>query len=356
MGLWAGVTTTGLILPSLWLLSSPRIYSAAIIGGQFFVIGGLFFAFMGVEGVSRRTGNLWMAGIFWALAAGTRLLTAAQVLFISSTVVVVLILLSPSERRLPEVLRAAAAVGIPLLLGFVALGWYNAARFGSPFESGLRYQLTWSNLNLNHGQLFALKYVLPNLYNYILLPFATQAGFPFVAARSAIFPPFFDPSNFAAYHAEALAGLIVGAPFLIFALLPCAAIFQKLKASTAKLERQNLKPASTLQDWICIGLLGSSLISLLSVSFYFYITMRYLADFTLTLVLVAVIGFWQGLSLQPASGIKRTAYSISAGALALWSIGMSILLAAAVSNPFSTLNPHLFQQILALARLLSGHS
>jgi hypothetical protein len=39
-------------------------------------------------------------------------------------------------------MAALLAFGAPLVFGAIALGWYNWARFDSPFEFGMRYQLT----------------------------------------------------------------------------------------------------------------------------------------------------------------------------------------------------------------------
>ncbi|HUF40256.1 MAG TPA: hypothetical protein VMN57_17165, partial [Anaerolineales bacterium] len=58
--------------PLLWLFTRPNVYEAAIAGGQFFLMGGLFFAFTAFtrEPVSGR--RLALAGLLWGLAANTR--------------------------------------------------------------------------------------------------------------------------------------------------------------------------------------------------------------------------------------------------------------------------------------------
>ncbi len=332
--LWAAIFTAGLILPTLWLLVSPRIYSAAIAGSQFFLIGGLYFAYSALENNRRRTTFLWIASVLWSFGIGTRLSILGEVLFLAVTVATMLFILGTRDGKRSTMSTTLAALGIPLAITLLTLGWYNTVRFGSPIETGLRYQLTWTNLNRNRQQLVSSKYVFPNLYNYILSPVKTVPSFPFINARSPTFPPFLDPSQFSNYHAEDLAGLLVGAPFLLFALLPIADFLQRHFTGTKKSVGITQQADPRLYDWVCVGLLGASVISILTVSCYFYIAMRYLADFTLTLSLLAILGFWQGLALYPDSAAKRTLYSIGGQGLAAWSVGMSILLASSVSNPF----------------------
>jgi len=337
MPIWAlltGLFTAGLVLPTLWLLVSPRIYSAAIAGSQFFLLGGLYFAYSALENISGRTRNLCLASVLWALGIGTRLSILGEVLFLAAMIAILVLILQAKERNRSTAFSTLAALGIPLAVSLLILGWYNTVRFGSPLETGLRYALTGINLNKNAPQLVSIKYVLPNLYNYIFLPVRIVKDFPFINASSPTFPPFYDPSQYNSYHAEDLTGLLVGAPFVLFSLIPVAGLLQKRVSGKQKSPDISPKAEQEIHDWVCIGLCGASAISFLTVSCYFYITMRYLADFTLTLNLLAILGFWQGLAIRPLSDAKRILYSIGGVGLAAWSVGMSILLASSISNPF----------------------
>ena len=67
---------------------------------------------------------------------------------------------------------------VPLVVMILLLLWYNAARFGSLFEFGYRYQLTLLQMPKHYDELFSTAYVLPNLYNYFLNPFTLARDFP----------------------------------------------------------------------------------------------------------------------------------------------------------------------------------
>ena len=223
-----GITTTGLIVPIIWMLNMPRIYQAAIFSCQFFLIGGLYFAYTALEQDTIHTGKLWIAGLFWSMAIASRATLLGSVLFLIVTILIMLIRQFHQTRNRMGLLLKIAAMVIPMAVTLIALGSYNIARFGSGFEFGLRYQLTLSNLNKIYDQVFSSQYISPNLYNYLLLPFQTQPRFPFIKAQPGVVPRFLADLKLGNYQTEAITGILFSAPFLLFVFWPAISLTDRI--------------------------------------------------------------------------------------------------------------------------------
>ncbi len=328
-----GITTSGLIVPIIWMLNMPRIYQAAIFSCQFFLIGGLYFAYTALEAETIHTGKLWIAGIFSAMAIASRATLLGSVLFLIVTVLIMLVRQFHQSKDRMGLFPNLAAIVIPMAITLIALGWYNIARFGSVLEFGLRYQLTLSNLNKIYDQVFSSKYIFPNLYNYLLLPFQIQARFPFIKAQAGVVPPFLDGLRLANYQTEAITGILFSAPFLLFIFWPAISLTDRFTTTGRKNQSSNraVEDPGALYRWISASLLGASIISFSILQITFYITMRYMADFTFTMAPLAVMGFWQGFyNLKP--GVKRTLFSVGGIVLSWLSIGISALLVIGYSK------------------------
>ncbi|MEW6404160.1 MAG: hypothetical protein AB1649_20380 [Chloroflexota bacterium] len=80
---FSSIALIGLILPISWSLGVPNVYEAAIGAGQFFLMGGIYFALLAAtSNESFRKWNLFFAGVFWACAVGSRALSVLSVLFL----------------------------------------------------------------------------------------------------------------------------------------------------------------------------------------------------------------------------------------------------------------------------------
>lgn len=133
---WAVVPpllAVGFFNPFFYMLSLPAVYQAAISSAQFFLLGGLYFAFQSFFSVKRRP--LWLAltGLFWSGAFWSRLNLAPAVGLLAA-LTLWKVLRSPKPGRF----LAAAALAAPLLVAAAGLGGYNYARFGSVLETGHR--------------------------------------------------------------------------------------------------------------------------------------------------------------------------------------------------------------------------
>jgi hypothetical protein len=160
-----------------WVLARRvSIWEPSISAGNFFLMGMLACGYRALN--SRRPwGWLAASGLSLGLATGSRpTLAVAGVGFLVLAASVVLAggsLKSARDRLMP-----ALAACIPLAAVAAGLLAYNWARFGDPFELGLKYQLsTWNERHVAH---FALSNIPYNFYLYFLSPPQWGRYFPFV--------------------------------------------------------------------------------------------------------------------------------------------------------------------------------
>ncbi len=341
-----GVVVAGLAAPLPWMLSNAAIYEAAIAAGQFFLIAGLYAAFVALDRDTPAPGQLALAGGLWTLAVGSRLAAVIPVAFLTF-MTMLWILRRVGRTDAPKtIVQNAVALALPLACGAVALSWYNWARFGSIFETGQRFQLTFTNLHASYSQAFSFSYVLPNLWFYLFNPISLQAKFPFFGLAYRSLPSALDVSNLPLYHLEDIAGAALTVPFLLFAAV--AVVGTRLGRGPRRSGASNDPPAEALA-WIRLCLIGSSLLSFLALLAYFYVAMRFQADFIPAAVILAALGLWEGyLSVQEKSAARRI-YIAVACLLAAISILMSLGLPLAVGfRRYLRLNPKLFRQIQRL--------
>jgi hypothetical protein len=208
--------------------------------------------------------------------------------------------------------RFFLALGIPLVLGAVCLGWYNWVRFDSLFEFGLKYQLNYLNYLKAH-QFFSTSYLPANLFNYFLNPFEIRRGFPFLRAMLAEEKLVFGTLIPEAYYPEPVTGMIYTSPFLLFAFV---AGYSVVKGQFSK----SLK-------WVCIMLASSALLAFTTFLLYFFGTMRFLADGIPSVAVFSLIGFWQGIKLFDQNRLRKIGSSAFGIILGIWTVAASLLLA-----------------------------
>lgn len=331
------IVLAGLILPVLWSLNVPNVYEAAIGAGQFFLIGGVYFAFSAFEGdASINRLNLFLAGVFWACAVGSRAITALSVIFLTVLTAFWIVKNLPKPINWNRGLREIVSLFIPLVFGAIAIGWYNWARFESPLEFGLRYQITIFNLNEQMKLTFQPDYFLLNLYAYIFQPFTFISRFPFI--QPITINSLFETLKLAApkiYAGGRVSGILFFAPFLVLALRP---LFSKQKISSS-----NTRP----YRFIIYLLGGSFIISFTSILFYFFGQTRFLLDIISQITLLAIIGYWEIIQIRLNSTSKRTKYLvILANLLIVVTMIASFLLAfSSETNRMEKLNPMLMEKI-----------
>ena len=321
---WAillGIAFAGLANPILNVLMRGLIYDAAIISGQFFLISGLYWLFVGFNR-PYSTYLFFLAGLFFTLAVGSRTTLVVAIAFLS-----IIILMWAFKTQRDRAFVLITAFGLPLLIGAILYTAYNYARFDSIIEFGLRYQLTVFNFNESLDKTFSLAYISSNLYKTLLTPFELHEKFPFIFAVPAAAPAWLgkDYPDFFLLYKEDITGLLIGSPFIIFSL------FARPNKNTR---------------WIFVSLAGSCFLTFFTLQVFFFTTMRYLLDLTPALSLLAVIGFWQSLAFYKNRPIARSILSIVCISLIIYSIVISFLLAISGDiKDFSGFSPDLLQKL-----------
>jgi hypothetical protein len=292
-----GIAFTALANPILFMLIEARIYEGAIIAGQCFLIGGLYWLCVGFNKSSLL--SLSLAGIFFVFAIGSRTTLVPSVALIS-----VIVLIWAVKTGQTKVWSLLLAFGVPLLLGAILYAWYNVVRFGSITEFGFRYQLTSYNLYESMDETYSPVYFLPNTYKSLFNSLEWRTTVPHLFPTRWDGPTWLekDHPKFYLLLAESITGIFIATPFLVFAFL-------------TNWKNKNI-------NWILFSLAGATLGAFITMQGFFFTAMRYLLDFTPTLALLAVIGFWQSLEAHKLRWLIITIGII----LFIYSIGMSFLL------------------------------
>jgi hypothetical protein len=328
----SSILLAGLASPTTFLLGNyvgGRVYEAAISGGQFFMMGGLLAA---VNALERRTPAVWLAlaGSLWALAIGTRINLIVPIGFMTLMVAGWML---AREKIALRALTKLAHLALPLALGLAALGWYNWARFGFVLETGYNYT---TNTALQVGRefkdAFDPVFVVQNLWSYLLTLPDIGPVFPYVSARRASTAPIFDWYSLPdLYSAQTLTGLLFTVPFILFAFVPLIRLVQRRpdgQDKAAAFEGQNPR----LLNWMVLTLSGAVLATSGVLLTYYWVAERFLADVMPTLILLSVLGFWQGFGWIPKGILWEKVYAGLGVSAAAVSIAASTLIAISVND------------------------
>lgn len=300
----------GLITPwTYMLINEPngRIYEAAISGTQFFLVSGFMVAVVALDRPVPSSLLLASAGFLWALAIGTRLVIALPVGFLS--IMIAYRLWQTMHWSPLSFAGKLSSLSLPLILCLIGSGWYNWARFGSPTETGISYQL--AGVNQNYGNaLFSPAYFVQNLYTYLFHPPSVTPQFPFLYPREI-----------------AGVGLLFIAPFTIFAILSVTPLLRKMPLRSSSSPKTH---GMDFLDWIITSLLGSFLSAFALLLISLWTMIRYLADFMPALTILSILGFWQGYQFLNQSPRYQRIYSTLGIILAGASITVNILLSISV--------------------------
>ncbi len=344
-----GILAAGLVSPIPWMLGRAAIYEATIAGGQFFLIVGLYFAYSAIEKPAVSHSRLFIAALFWAFAAGSRTIILIPAAFLTLLICVWTLRNNGKTKQLLKAAPKLLTLGLPLVFGSLSIGWYNWSRFGSVFETGLRYTLTFHNLDKFYGESFSLFYVLPSLWIYLFNPIEIQARFPFVLATYGHFPSFLSLSKPNIYHSDQITGLAFCVPFILFSVVSVVNAVSLISQRLIKRHPTTDEGKGEALLWISICLAGSGFLTFAAILFYFNITMRFLAEFIPSLMLLSILGVWQGYHLLQRKPLGRHIYVFFTLYLAVVTILVSLLLAMSENyNRFQHYNPHLMKQLIQL--------
>jgi hypothetical protein len=202
-----------------------------------------------------------------------------------------------------------------------------------------------TNLNDPAAKTFSASFLVSNLGMYLFTPVQLQSAFPFTLPLTGQVPAILSPF-ISEHHTEELTGLFVCAPFgllAVLSLIRTGSLFRK------KFNRISAAPMSADSEfllWNLVSLLGMALLTFSIILLYFNVTMRFLAELMSGLVLLSVLGFWQGyMWLQNKASIQKL-YTTLSLLLVFSSILISLLLAiTSYNNNFQRFNPHLLRLI-----------
>ena len=164
-----------------YLLKRPSTYEYAILSGAAFVMLALWQWLLAAnqpeEKHSRICLHLTLGSLCMALVAGCR----PQMVLFAVLCLPIFWQRYIRQKRLCTRQGAVEAVAflLPVVLVAVGLMWYNAARFGSPFDFGANYNLT-SNDMTRRG--FSVGRIAPAVLTFLLGIPGVQAVFPYLTA------------------------------------------------------------------------------------------------------------------------------------------------------------------------------
>ena len=303
-----GVLAAGFGHPVPYTMARPDVYEAAIIGGQFFLLSGLLSAFLAFDR-HPRWAELGVAGLFWAMATGTRVSLAPTVAMMAG-VAMARVVFSYQEVSIRRRVGACAALALPLVAGAVSLAVYNRVRFDAYTDFGTRYMLSAVNSHSLSEVMTSAAYAWPNLIRYLFEWGTALPDFPFLAA-SASRPEFAARFGLPAeYNMEPVVGIVWFAPFLVLGLIPVVALGRRVVRSDADQER-----------WLTLSLLAGGIVSVAPALLLMGSTMRYQMDGSPCWVLMATMGVCQWSRDNQLAGRRQGVLQAVTGQV----LGVSIL-------------------------------
>jgi hypothetical protein len=340
----------GLVSPFTWILTQARVYEAAASSGQFFFLAGFYFGITALEQKSATKKNYFflIVGISWALAIGSRLTQILPISFLTLVIAFFTIRTYRQIKESPEAILAMELLGGPLVLGIAVLARYNWARFHSVFETGLSYQLAGSDLQKYSHVLFSPLYILPNLYNYLVMAPGINRNFPFLESVPGTGPSIFSFITLPdIYFNNVLTGILFSTPFVLFASICITAFVLKKKHLMSLVSQAD---DLSLFKGLIAALAGSFLFGFVPFTSFFWVASHYQTDFIPSLVILSIIGFWQGyICTTHKPDIIRKLYVAIGIILIVASIIISILLVlSAHVDKFQKFNPIPWEYLVRL--------
>jgi hypothetical protein len=231
------------------ILRRSTMYEAALASGYCFFMAGMYLLARCAQAEKPARWHLGLAGLFLGMTAGCRPNYAP----VAVVVLVVYLVYLRRFRHLGghALLCEAFWFGGPIAACGLALAWYNFARFGSPLELGVTYQLVATTTE--PGVLSSLSNVLPGLYKFLVETPIRFHQFPFLelAARGS-----FGASEWVTSpdRVEPAAGILVIAPLCVLGcLMPvvCFRFWRRLQP-TARFLLTSLYAAATVNLFVIV--------------------------------------------------------------------------------------------------------
>jgi len=319
--LWVLLIGVGNIVP--FFLGDIRVYEVASACGMAMGATWAYTLLRFMEKPSIRTAALM--GTFLALTIATRPNT------------IVLMLIAAAAAFLVNK-RLIVAAMVPVAIVGIAYGAYNYARFRTPFETGLSYQLSVKPMQDEVPCRLCTRSDFGRFFNtaahYIALPPKFLATFPWAGLR------YNDVDQRVSFPAlpEQVGGFATVTPLTMIASSFALLLLLAKRASGAQLR------ASLL-------LLAGAWIVMLTLSTCRWVTARYSLDFYALLLLGSILAIEHGLALLRDAGVSVRPLRWLFAALALYSILTGIFLG--LNGPrgvFQERNPAMFSRLARVLR------
>lgn len=187
------------------MLENATFYVLPVVMGIAFGVWGMYFWFSAERKERLSPLRLAAGSLCMAAVAGCR-----PQLVLAAFAAPVFFWKHLKKRQKPAIYAAAF---VPFLAVAAGLMWYNAARFGSPFDFGANYNLTTNDMT-KRG--FVAGRTGLGLWAYLFQPFQMSCGFPFLCPVRVT-----DSAYFGRTISEAMyGGAFWLSPFLCLSVLP----------------------------------------------------------------------------------------------------------------------------------------
>lgn len=287
---WGGVFASMINVPLIWLLTRPTFYEVSISGGQFFLMTGFYFLFLGFRNPQINCGWLFASALTFGLAGATRINLLPSVIVLTALIMLRIYLLN--DKKFSKSIPAFTSLLLPLILIAISLCWYNYDRFGSIFEFGHRYQLTGPALTADYGDINSVKYILPNAFTYIFRQPALSWEFPFFTIpriKQDMWPFFIRLPEHYTYN-EPMAGILFVVPLMgLMALLVTRSLWLFINGDVVPSTPATQNKDASLFSWFAISMVTYIFIQTSILLTFLYSAMRYLFDFSPALIVLSTM-------------------------------------------------------------------
>ena len=288
-------TCFGTAIPQM--LHQKGIYDVPIAGAYCFTALGLLFLWSINNSIPLSDFRRLLASLCFGLAAGCRMLLVFNVILLLAIWITDLQILSTWREKI----RKALYLSIPWSLCIAAIAAYNYARFGSVFETGMRYQINSFDFHDGYSHYWDISRLWPNFYAYFLQPFPLATWLHWQ-------PDFGTHRGLDTVH-----GLWINSPFSLWSLW----FFLNIRACKSWLGNgYNLSMGLTLYTLV---------ITILMLLFRSHMN-RYMVDFSPLIMVLAALGYIH--ALKDSSKRWQPLLLAAGGITALWSAYIGIVSAA----------------------------
>lgn len=250
----------------VYICKRPDLYTVPIVMGLAFGLFGFLCILCGEKEGRLSTPCIALGSLCTALVAGCRPQLFA-VIFLS-VILLSKYIFSPDYLKSKAGKRNVLAYVVPMLIVAGLLMWYNYARFGSVFDFGANYNLTFNDMR-RRG--FVADRIPLGIWAYLFSPVRTVLTFPFMEAN------FFSSNYLGVTISEATYGGIFAVNLFVW-LCPALLVFRKYITGN-RVGVVHLAYASMLIA-ILIVLTDTEMSGIL---------MRYVSDYSVFFLLAAMI-------------------------------------------------------------------